>query len=84
MCLDGFMNIAMEQAEEWSDGLLRQKYGDCFIRGNNGVLHSPQEVYLWSIALTWLSVPRRLMQCSMYQQLGERPHKGRSKLLELP
>ena len=35
-CLDGFMNIAMEQTEEYIDGQLRAKYGDCFIRGNNG------------------------------------------------
>jgi U6 snRNA-associated Sm-like protein LSm6 len=41
-CLDGFMNIAMEQTEEYhpdeSGGLghLKAKYGDCFIRGNNG------------------------------------------------
>lgn len=35
-CLDGFMNIAMEQTEEYIDGQLKNKYGDCFIRGNNG------------------------------------------------
>ncbi|CAM9288248.1 unnamed protein product, partial [Phaeothamnion confervicola] len=35
-CLDGYMNIAMEQAEEYVDGQLKAKYGDCFIRGNNG------------------------------------------------
>ena len=35
-CLDGFMNIAMEQTEEWVDGQLKARYGDCFIRGNNG------------------------------------------------
>ena len=34
-CLDGFMNIAMEQSEEYQDGKLKAKYGDCFIRGNN-------------------------------------------------
>jgi U6 snRNA-associated Sm-like protein LSm6 len=33
--LDGFMNIAMEQREEYQDGKLKAKYGDCFIRGNN-------------------------------------------------
>ena len=37
-CLDGFMNIAMDQTEEYhpdeSGGLghLKAKYGDCFIR----------------------------------------------------
>ena len=30
------MNIAMEQTEEYEDGQLKAKYGDCFIRGNNG------------------------------------------------
>lgn len=37
-CLDGFMNIAMEQTEEYIDGQLKNRYGDCFIRGNNGKL----------------------------------------------
>ena len=32
------MNIAMEQTEEYDDGQLKAKYGDCFIRGNNGAL----------------------------------------------
>ena len=36
-CLDGFMNIAMEQTEEYVNGQLKAKYGDAFIRGNNGV-----------------------------------------------
>jgi U6 snRNA-associated Sm-like protein LSm6 len=35
-CLDGFMNIAMEQTEEYIDGQLKARYSDCFLRGNNG------------------------------------------------
>ena len=35
-CLDGYLNIAMEQTEEFVDGKLTAKFGDCFIRGNNG------------------------------------------------
>jgi U6 snRNA-associated Sm-like protein LSm6 len=35
VCLDPYMNIALEQAEEWENGSLVQKYGDCFLRGNN-------------------------------------------------
>jgi U6 snRNA-associated Sm-like protein LSm6 len=35
-CLDGFMNIAMEQTQEFENGQLKTQYGDCFIRGNNG------------------------------------------------
>lgn len=30
------MNIALEQTEEYVNGQLRNKYGDTFIRGNNG------------------------------------------------
>jgi hypothetical protein len=30
------MNIAMEQTEEYIDGQLKARYGDCFVRGNNG------------------------------------------------
>ncbi|TPX72169.1 hypothetical protein SpCBS45565_g00614 [Spizellomyces sp. 'palustris'] len=35
-CLDGYMNIALENTEEYVHGVLKNKYGDCFIRGNNG------------------------------------------------
>ena len=34
--LDGYLNVAMEQAEEWQNGKKIKSYGDCFIRGNNG------------------------------------------------
>ena len=34
-CLDGFLNLALEQTEEFVDGQLKNKFGDCFIRGNN-------------------------------------------------
>ncbi|KAI7872169.1 U6 snRNA-associated Sm-like protein LSm6 [Spinellus fusiger] len=34
-CLDGYMNIALENTEEYVDGVLKNKYGDTFIRGNN-------------------------------------------------
>ena len=37
-CLDGFMNIAMEQTEEYENDHLKSRFGDCFIRGNNGTL----------------------------------------------
>jgi len=42
-CLDGYMNIAMEQTEEFHDGQLKAKYGDCFIRGNNVLYISTQK-----------------------------------------
>ncbi|KAG2218882.1 hypothetical protein INT45_003949 [Circinella minor] len=34
-CLDGYMNIALENTEEYVDGRLKNRYGDTFIRGNN-------------------------------------------------
>ncbi|ORZ14093.1 U6 snRNA-associated Sm-like protein LSm6 [Absidia repens] len=34
-CLDGYMNIALENTEEYVDGKLKNKYGDTFVRGNN-------------------------------------------------
>lgn len=37
-CLDGYMNIALEQTEEYVNGQLKNKYGDAFIRGNNGLI----------------------------------------------
>ena len=35
--IDGYMNLAMEKTKEFVSGSLRREYGDCFIRGNNGV-----------------------------------------------
>ncbi|KER23300.1 hypothetical protein T265_14671, partial [Opisthorchis viverrini] len=35
--LDGYMNVVLEQTEEYVDGQLKNKYGDTFIRGNNGL-----------------------------------------------
>jgi small nuclear ribonucleoprotein (snRNP)-like protein len=37
-CLDGFMNIALEQTEEHVNGVVTNRYGDAFVRGNNGPL----------------------------------------------
>ncbi|CAN8071800.1 unnamed protein product [Agarophyton chilense] len=34
-CLDGYMNIALEQTEEYINGELKNTFGDAFIRGNN-------------------------------------------------
>jgi len=41
-CLDGCMNVAMEQTEEYVHGANTASYGDTFIRGNNVLLISPQ------------------------------------------
>lgn len=34
--IDGFMNVALEEAEEVVQGQVTRKYGDVFIRANNG------------------------------------------------
>jgi len=34
-CLDGYMNIALEQTVEHVNGKVTNSYGDAFIRGNN-------------------------------------------------
>lgn len=39
-CLDGYMNIALENTEEYVNGQLKNSYGDTFIRGNNGKVQS--------------------------------------------
>lgn len=43
-CLDGYMNIALEQTEEHVNGVVTNRYGDAFIRGNNGA-----SAYTWPI-----------------------------------
>ncbi|PPQ74654.1 hypothetical protein CVT26_005524 [Gymnopilus dilepis] len=42
-CLDGFMNIALEQTEEHVNGVVTNRYGDAFIRGNNVLYISAAE-----------------------------------------
>ncbi|KRY20279.1 U6 snRNA-associated Sm-like protein LSm6, partial [Trichinella patagoniensis] len=42
-CLDGYLNVALEQTEEYANGQLKQKYGDAFIRGNNVLYISTQK-----------------------------------------
>jgi U6 snRNA-associated Sm-like protein LSm6 len=52
-CLDGFMNIALENTTEYALEKKTAEYGDCFIRGNNGIpLTNPQFcLLLWSSVL---------------------------------
>ncbi|KAI9208991.1 uncharacterized protein BJ171DRAFT_488057 [Polychytrium aggregatum] len=42
-CLDGYMNIALEQTEEFVNGQRKNAYGDAFIRGNNVLYISLQK-----------------------------------------
>ncbi len=47
-CLDGYMNVAMENTKEIVDGQVKAAFGDAFIRGNNGksLLFSFEDVEL--------------------------------------
>ena len=45
--LDGYMNIAMQSTVEYAQGKQTNEYGDCFIRGNNGILILPSLVHLF-------------------------------------
>ena len=47
------MNIAMEQTEEYVNGQLKNKYGDAFIRGNNG---NSQRFYTCLLLLNWFGI----------------------------
>ena len=40
LCLDGYMNVALEQTEEHVNGAVTNRYGDAFIRGHNGTFDS--------------------------------------------
>ncbi|KAL5534903.1 LSM6 [Sanghuangporus sanghuang] len=42
-CLDGYMNIALEQTEEYVKGRVTNRYGDAFVRGNNVLYISADE-----------------------------------------
>ena len=50
-CLDGFMNIALEQTEEYQNGQLKNKYGDAFIRGNNGKFNKRRKIMNFAFSL---------------------------------
>uniref|UniRef100_A0A8C3AL15 Sm domain-containing protein n=1 Tax=Cyclopterus lumpus TaxID=8103 RepID=A0A8C3AL15_CYCLU len=42
-CLDGYMNIAIQQNEKYLNGQLKNKYEDAFLRGNNVLYISTQK-----------------------------------------
>jgi U6 snRNA-associated Sm-like protein LSm6 len=35
VALDGYLNVALEQTEEFMGGELKNRYNDAFLRGNN-------------------------------------------------
>ena len=49
--VDGYMNIALERCTEYADGRPTRKWGDAFIRGNNGL---SIRLWLYSVMLSGL------------------------------
>ncbi|KAH0585736.1 U6 snRNA-associated Sm-like protein LSm6 [Termitomyces sp. J132] len=64
-CLDGYMNIALEQTEEHVNGVVTNRYGDAFIRGNNGVLISLSILCL-DLMFSQYSISRQRRRCDFY------------------
>lgn len=62
MCLDGYMNIALENAQEWSGAALKQSYGEIFIRGNNGTHYSLYFILLIT-SLSFIYTSHKLIIC---------------------
>ncbi|KAJ9579229.1 hypothetical protein L9F63_024666, partial [Diploptera punctata] len=60
-CLDGYMNIALEQTEEYVNGQLKNKYGDAFIRGNNVLYISTQKRRLPKIWRTSVKIAYQVL-----------------------
>ena len=77
-CLDGYMNIAMEQTEEYVNGQLKNKYGDAFIRGNNGE-HLLRQTS-WQECLDCCNSDHLLLHCSAVHQHSEELRQWRLQL----
>lgn len=67
-CLDGYMNIALEQTEEYVNGQLKNKYGDAFIRGNNVLYISTQKRRIWRPFFFLVRVTVLLCMCSFVSE----------------
>jgi U6 snRNA-associated Sm-like protein LSm6 len=68
-CLDGYLNIAMEQTEEFENGQLKARYGDCMIRGNNGTRKAN------SLAFDLFTQPNETDRLSILHQLCTSPRR---------
>jgi len=71
-CLDGYMNIAMEQTEEYVNGQLKNKYGDAFIRGNNGTSWISEFISLYASSPTSIISPSPPILQSAYAYVSWR------------
>lgn len=72
------MNIAIEQTEEYVNGQLKNKYGDAFLRGNNG--EGFRFTRLSGFCLTLLIMQRRdsLIKLKLLENM--KPAKSKAQL----
>jgi LSM domain len=69
-CLDGYMNIALEQTEEHVNGIVTNQYGDAFIRGNNGPIVFPCTICFLTIFYAQYSTYQPLNPCNSFPLLA--------------
>lgn len=78
-----YMNIALEQTEEYVNGVLTNSYGDAFVRGNNGAWSSFWGGGGWElIELRWMCSSLHLQALMSYRRVVSgrvrwRPDRGR-------
>ena len=76
------MNIALEQTEEHVNGTVANRYGDAFIRGNNGASLSRfycvvcfisfLVLYISAAEALWFTVTKRFEIWAKFEQAGFR------------
>ena len=76
------MNIALEQTEEHVNGTVTNRYGDAFIRGNNGASLSRSYyvvcfisflvLYISAAEALWFTVTKRFEIWAKFEQTGFR------------
>jgi hypothetical protein len=72
------MNVALEQTEEYSNGRLTGRFGECFLRGNNGTSKLLDLLYAFTSPLhctTFTAIIHRLS----IDQTSKRPRKERRR-----
>jgi len=77
--LTSYMNIALEQTEEYVNGKLTNSYGDAFVRGNNGKSLQNTILLQYHHLLNIIDLTRAHSCSALHQQtvVGWDRHQGR-------
>jgi hypothetical protein len=75
------MNVALEQTEEYSNGRLTGRFGECFLRGNNGTFSLLNFIYAFTSPLVY-TLPPLLSSTTCRQNRG--PKKEGERLTISP